>query len=63
MPLEVLIDEAALSARIAALAREIRAAYPPDVPIHLKERSSGPDGMAPFVRRVVEGTVLARAGA
>ena len=35
----------------------------PDVPIHLKERSSGPDGMAPFVRRVVEGTVLARAGA
>jgi len=34
----------------------------PDIPIHLKERSSGPDGMAPFVRRVVEGTVLARAG-
>jgi hypothetical protein len=33
----------------------------PDIPIHLKERSSGPDGMAPFVRRVVEGTVLAPA--
>ena len=33
----------------------------PDVPIHLKERSSGPDGMAPFVRRIVEGTVLRRA--
>lgn len=32
----------------------------PDVPIHLKERSSGPDGMAPFVRGVVEGTVLTR---
>jgi hypothetical protein len=33
----------------------------PDIPIHLKERSSGPDGMAPFVRRIVEGTVLSRA--
>lgn len=36
------------------------AAQRPDIPIHLKERSSGPDGMAPFVRRIVEGTVLAR---
>jgi hypothetical protein len=35
----------------------------PDIPIHLKERSSGPDGLAPFVRRIVEGTVLARASA
>ncbi|MBP7242510.1 hypothetical protein [Amaricoccus sp.] len=34
-----------------------------DIPIHLKERSSGPDGLAPFVRRIVEGTVLARASA
>ena len=33
----------------------------PDIPIHLKERSSGPDGLAPFVRRIVEGTVLTRA--
>jgi hypothetical protein len=31
----------------------------PDISIHLKERSSGPDGMAPFVRRVVEAMVLA----
>ena len=31
----------------------------PDVSIHLKERSSGPDGMAPFVRKVVEAMVLA----
>ena len=37
------------------------AARRPDVPIHLKERGSGPDGMAPFVRRIVEGTVLAPA--
>ena len=32
----------------------------PDIPIHLKERSSGPDGMAPFVRRVVEAMVSPR---
>jgi hypothetical protein len=32
----------------------------PDVSIHLKERSSGPDGMAPFVRKVVEAMVLSR---
>jgi hypothetical protein len=31
----------------------------PDIPIHLNDRSSGPDGMAPIVRRIVEGTVLA----
>ena len=31
----------------------------PDISIHLKERSSGPDGMAPFVRKVVEAMVLA----
>jgi hypothetical protein len=33
----------------------------PDISIHLKERSSGPDGMAPFVRKVVEALVLNRA--
>ena len=33
----------------------------PDISIHLKERSSGPDGMAPFVRKVVEAMVLNRA--
>ena len=37
------------------------AARRPDIPIHLKDRRSGPDGMAAFVRRIVEGTVLARA--
>jgi hypothetical protein len=31
----------------------------PDISIHLKDRSSGPDGMTPFVRRVVEAMVLA----
>jgi hypothetical protein len=35
----------------------------PDISIHLKERSSGPDGMAPFVRKVVEAMVLTRAPA
>jgi hypothetical protein len=35
----------------------------PDISIHLKERSSGPDGMASFVRKVVEAMVLARATA
>ena len=35
----------------------------PDISIHLKERSTGPDGMAPFVRKVVEAMVLARASA
>jgi hypothetical protein len=39
------------------------AARRPDIPIHLKERSTGPEGLAPFVRRVVEGTVLTRAPA
>lgn len=29
------------------------AAHRPDVCIHLKDRASGPAGMAPFVRRVV----------
>lgn len=26
----------------------------PDICIHLKDRASGPDGMLPFVRRIVE---------
>lgn len=30
----------------------------PDLSIHLKDRSSGPQGMAPFVRRVVTAMVL-----
>jgi hypothetical protein len=30
----------------------------PDVSIHLKDRTSGPEGMADFVRRVVGGVVL-----
>ncbi|MCA8879058.1 MAG: hypothetical protein KDA73_03685 [Rhodobacteraceae bacterium] len=30
----------------------------PDLTIHLKDRSSGPQGMAPFVRRVVAAMVL-----
>lgn len=30
----------------------------PDVSIHLKDRASGPDGMVPFVRQVVQGGVL-----
>jgi hypothetical protein len=30
----------------------------PDLTIHLKERSTGPEGMAPFTRRVVEAMVL-----
>jgi hypothetical protein len=31
----------------------------PDLTIHLKERSTGPEGMAPFVRKVVLAMVLA----
>jgi hypothetical protein len=31
----------------------------PDISIHLKERTSGPDGLAPFVRKVVEAMVIA----
>ena len=30
----------------------------PDITIHLKDRASGPGGMASFVRRVVEAQVL-----
>ncbi|MCP5087621.1 MAG: hypothetical protein GY952_12555 [Rhodobacteraceae bacterium] len=30
----------------------------PDLCIHLKDRASGPEGMVPFVRRVVEYEVL-----
>ncbi|MSU90656.1 hypothetical protein GE300_13705 [Rhodobacteraceae bacterium 2CG4] len=36
----------------------IIAARRPDIPIHLKDRTSGPKGMAPFVRRVVAIEVL-----
>lgn len=32
----------------------------PDLSIHLKDRDSGPVGMAPFTRKVVEAMVLAR---
>ncbi len=34
------------------------AAIRPDVTIHLKDRASGPGGMAAFVRRVVTGMLL-----
>lgn len=34
------------------------AAMRPDLCIHLKDRASGPEGMAPFVRRVVSGMIL-----
>lgn len=34
------------------------AAIRPDVSIHMKDRASGPDGMAGFVRRVVNGMIL-----
>jgi hypothetical protein len=34
------------------------AALRPDVCIHLKDRSSGPEGLVPFVRRVVQQEVL-----
>lgn len=34
------------------------AARRPDIGIHLKDRASGPDGMAPFARRVVAMEVL-----
>ncbi len=37
------------------------AARRPDLCIHLKDRSSGPEGMAPFIRRVVAIEVLADA--
>jgi len=40
-----------------ALIHEI-AALRPDVSIHLKDRASGPAGMADFVRKVVNGIVL-----
>lgn len=36
------------------------AARRPDLSIHLKDRASGPAGMAPFVRRVVESQMLHR---
>lgn len=49
----------------AGLADDIRgdligviAAIRPDVTIHLKDRASGPEGMARFVRRVVTGMIL-----
>jgi hypothetical protein len=32
----------------------------PDLTIHLKDRDSGPEGMAPFTRKVVEAMVPAR---
>jgi hypothetical protein len=31
----------------------------PDISIYLKDRTSGPGGMAPFVRKVVEAMVIA----
>ncbi|MDV7141963.1 hypothetical protein R3X27_04625 [Tropicimonas sp. TH_r6] len=34
------------------------AARRPDLAIHLKDRASGPAGMAPFTRRVVEAEML-----
>ena len=34
------------------------AARRPDITIHLKERTTGPEGMAPFVRKVVQAVVL-----
>ncbi|PRY25394.1 hypothetical protein CLV78_102572 [Aliiruegeria haliotis] len=34
------------------------AARRPDLCIHLKDRASGPEGMAPFARRVVESEML-----
>lgn len=30
----------------------------PDICIHLKDRASGPEGFTPFVRRIVEGTLV-----
>lgn len=30
----------------------------PDLPIHIKDRASGPEGMAPFARRLVEAEML-----
>ena len=36
----------------------IIAAHRPDICIHLKDRASGPAGLAPFVRRVVAAEVL-----
>lgn len=36
----------------------IIAAVRPDLSIHLKDRASGPAGMATFVRRVVSGMIL-----
>lgn len=35
----------------------------PDLCIHLKDRASGPEGMGPFVARIVTSEVLARAPA
>lgn len=32
----------------------------PDISIHIKDRTSGPAGMTPFVRKVVEAVVLDR---
>jgi hypothetical protein len=34
------------------------AAIRPEISIHLKDRESGPEGMAAFVRKVVNGVVL-----
>ncbi|MCA0929908.1 hypothetical protein [Ruegeria profundi] len=36
----------------------IIAARRPDICIHLKDRSSGPDGLVPFVERVVQHEIL-----
>lgn len=32
----------------------------PDICIHLKDRTSGPDGLVPFVKRVVQHEILER---
>jgi hypothetical protein len=48
------LDDAVRGELIGVIARRR-----PDVSIHLKERSSGPEGMAPFVRKVVEALVVA----
>ncbi|SDF28350.1 hypothetical protein [Limimaricola pyoseonensis] len=49
---------AGLDDRIRGELIGVVAARRPDVTIHLKDRASGPAGMAPFVRRVVASEVL-----
>ena len=57
MSMQVLHDEAAIAARIATLAREIRAAYPDDANVHLVAVLKGAFVFLADLMRAIEGPV------